>query len=37
VIIVGEKEAAQGAVTLRDLASGEQRLVTCADLTIFLK
>lgn len=37
VIIVGEKEAAEGAVTLRDLASGEQRLVTCADLTIFLK
>ena len=32
VIIVGEKEAAEGAVTLRDLASGEQRLVSLAEL-----
>jgi histidyl-tRNA synthetase len=32
VVIVGEKEAALGSVTIRDLKTGEQRLVSMADL-----
>ncbi len=32
VIIVGEKEAALGSVTVRDLKTGEQRLVAMGDL-----
>ncbi|MDD1746635.1 MAG: histidine--tRNA ligase [Methanomassiliicoccales archaeon] len=37
VIIVGEKEDAQGSVTVRDLASGEQRMVPLSDLISSLK
>jgi histidyl-tRNA synthetase len=37
VVIVGEKEAAQGAVTLRDLASGEQELVAYGELEAALR
>jgi len=37
VIIVGEKENAQGSVTVRDLASGEQKLVRHSDLVQALK
>jgi len=33
VVIVGEKEAALGSVTVRDLKTGEQRLVSMADLS----
>jgi len=32
VIIVGEKELAQGAVAVRDMSSGDQRLVKKEDL-----
>jgi histidyl-tRNA synthetase len=37
VVIVGEKEAAQGAVTVRNLATGEQKLVPLSDLPLMLK
>jgi histidyl-tRNA synthetase len=37
VIIVGEKEDAQDSVTVRDLASGEQRLVPIGALVNYLK
>ncbi len=37
VIIVGEKEAAQDSVTVRDLKTGEQRLVRRSDLSQVLK
>ena len=32
VVIVGEKEAALGSVTVRNLKTGEQRLVSIVDL-----
>ncbi len=37
VVIVGEKEAAQDSVTVRDLKTGEQRLVSKSDLSQTLK
>jgi histidyl-tRNA synthetase len=36
-IVVGEKEAEMGSVTLRDMSSGEQVLVKCQDLVGRLK
>jgi histidyl-tRNA synthetase len=37
VVIVGEKEAALGSVTVRDLKTGEQRLVNTAELIRIFK
>jgi len=37
VVVVGDKEAAEGAVTVRDLSTGEQRVVPIDELPSVFK